>query len=302
MRYLIALLVLGIIATGCDSKPPKKSRKETSEPAVVETTDSDANARHEDDVPPPKMAANPRKPVPDNSLTVAQYMKANVPDPASVWQPPQYKYAAEALAKIAKRDLSQLPRVGSPKSGALFARFVDPKNLSILRSSRLSLQDRLKNSDTFSGCFNPLLMIYEDAINAGSQFDAEYVELAVFGFEVFTVSIGAAEHLLEEVRADDPEKAKGITFPPDRVAKFKELMEKDLRQLAIENNLRQAPRIRFAKGLADLWSTIAKYMPESERTQIQELATNEAKSVREPKVKQAMMQIAEYEPSKDKKP
>src|SRR5215470_16523975 len=61
---------------------------------------------------------------PDESLTIAEYIRLGMPDPRSDWTKEDRSAARSILRELAGKNPTQLPRFGSAHSGVLFERLV----------------------------------------------------------------------------------------------------------------------------------------------------------------------------------
>jgi len=104
------------------------------------------------------LAAAPDAPGPPRS--VADYVARGVPPPDRAWSAPNLQAAASALQKVKAESPRALPRRGSPESGAVFARMVDPANLAVLRDPKVELSARLGDSLERLTALNQLVQLY----------------------------------------------------------------------------------------------------------------------------------------------
>ena len=108
------LLALFLPAAGCNNSSPDGNNGDSGDSAGSDATDDGPDAD-------------------DQSLAIAAYVGKGIPDPANEWTPGDYKRAAAILALMAHGDHpEQMPRLGSPRSGKLFARMIEENNLTLL--------------------------------------------------------------------------------------------------------------------------------------------------------------------------
>lgn len=85
--------------------------------------------------------------------------------------------ATAAVALKSLNDPTQLPRYGSPTSGAVFARMVSPENLKLSRFGTLTTQQRLAAATAILQNLGSIINVYAAATTQKRVFDSELVEL-----------------------------------------------------------------------------------------------------------------------------
>jgi len=110
----------------------------------------------------------------DRSLTLAEYAAQGMPTSDRTWSATDYNRALALLEATAANDPRQLPRWGSPRSGALFARLSDPANFqSEPNASATPPAIRLDNLAPFIAPIKKLAMLYGIQASRGPAFDYE---------------------------------------------------------------------------------------------------------------------------------
>src|SRR5262249_7733861 len=146
---LTVAIVVMVASAGCD-KPKQTNTAEPTAPAAPAAAPA-AQA------PAARSATAPA--MRDASLTLAEYIDAGVPAPDRVWTSADYQAASAALERIGK-DRDVLPRWRSDKSGALFERLVDARNLDLLRDHKTPPDMRLAMGADYMKYSNELLRAY----------------------------------------------------------------------------------------------------------------------------------------------
>ncbi len=106
----------------------------------------------------------------DASLAIKGYRSRGVPDPAARWDGSTVLAAARALQELGP---SRLPRLDSPRSGALFDRLVAPTNLDGCCDRTRPLRDRLVDAARHMAAASDLLEVYARAFASAQVGDFE---------------------------------------------------------------------------------------------------------------------------------
>lgn len=114
---------------------------------------------------------------PDHSLSATTYFQKGLPAIDRIWTGDDYLQAGVVLRTIAAADVTQLPRYGSPSSGAVFARIVSTDNF---RKS----PDPLQATAEILQKLGQVAFVYLSAITPKRVFDSEVVELGRFELEL----------------------------------------------------------------------------------------------------------------------
>ena len=141
-RCMLCVVCVGFIA-GCSSvkvaNPPS---------ATAESTRPTISAEW----------ASPARQLLDESWVVGDYLRIGMPDPDRLWTAADYGDCRDVLYKLERTQRTALPRLGSAKSGALFARFINPTNTLLLEDRFLPTEERIRS---FVGILNRLPALQE---------------------------------------------------------------------------------------------------------------------------------------------
>lgn len=148
---------------------------------------------------------------PDESLTIAEYQQMGVPSPEPIWGAEEYSAALSVFDGKAK---SALPRHGSNRSNALFARMVAPENLlhsrrvsEILEMGPEATQAALTRLIKYTEQVPALLMMYIDGTVEVQPYGAEVVRVCVYtlqtGRALFDLTYGFVDSQPEELQNSD---------------------------------------------------------------------------------------------------
>lgn len=115
---------------------------------------------------------------PDHSLTSLEYVERGFPATDRTWVPSDYVRAREVLAPVAVRDPLTLPRRGSPRSGAAFARITDHSSFDVLEDHSVPVGARLQMAVTAVQGLSGVVNVYVGAHLSGKgSFGPELVDL-----------------------------------------------------------------------------------------------------------------------------
>ncbi len=147
----------------------------------------------------------------DASLTIAQYQQRGVPSPEPIWGAEEY---AEAIEVFGGDDPAPLPRHGSSRSGALFARLISTDNLLHARSVREILemgaeptQAALTRMIHYTEQVPGLLMMYVEATDGVQPYGSEVVRISIYtlqtGRALFDLTYGFLGSQSSELQNSD---------------------------------------------------------------------------------------------------
>ncbi|MBL0740659.1 hypothetical protein [Chryseolinea lacunae] len=136
----------------------------------------------------------------DNSLTLDEYMKMGVPDPAKVWDINDFSQAYGALAKLKWDRPYQLPVKGSKKSGVLFEHMLSLKNVSFLMDSTLSLNEKAERISAFVLVCDHWIDIYSNPV-IDNYYRSELIDIQIFNLRLTEKMVNLATQINN---SDDP--------------------------------------------------------------------------------------------------
>lgn len=144
---------------------------------------------------------------PDRSLSPQAYVQKGMPASDRSWFTKEYGQAASVLKSIATSDATQLPRYGSPVSGAVFARIVSRDSLKLAESELVSVESRLLATAEIFGRLNQIAVVYASATTTSQVFDSEVVELFSYILEVSCKMMLLGENVIGSRPADAADRA-----------------------------------------------------------------------------------------------
>jgi hypothetical protein len=142
---------------------------------------------------------------PDRSLSSLEYVELGLPSKDRVWDGDDLVAAAEALKKLAERDPSQLPRVDSPRSGAVFARLTAAANLEVFADPALPLDQRVHTSLANLKGTGELLKVYLGTFLKQATGAEELAELVGAQLRSTRALLGLVPELLQRIDPDAPD-------------------------------------------------------------------------------------------------
>lgn len=181
-------------------------------PALVETAPpGGASSSAADGGSDPSAALPNISPDADTSLALAVYRAAGVPEIDHVWSARDYERCLAVFADLLRSGRSDLPRRGSQRSGALFARLVAVENFQ--SADEAALPERARRLQGFLEAYPGLLQVYSPA-NDGLDFSVEQTELIVSLLELLKSALDSTRALAVENRAAE-NRAGGDSAPAD---------------------------------------------------------------------------------------
>jgi hypothetical protein len=146
-------------------------------PALVETAPagsaSGAGASADSDAATALPSISPEA---DTSLALSVYRAAGVPDVDHAWSARDYERCLAVFGDLLRSGRGDLPRRGSQRSGALFARLVAVDNFR--SADEAAPPERARRLQGYLEAYPGLLQVYSPA-NDGIDFSVEQTELIV---------------------------------------------------------------------------------------------------------------------------
>lgn len=137
----------------------------------------------------------------DRSLSVEEFMKLGMPDPAKKWDMGDYKQAYNVLAKTKWEDPLKLPARDSDQSGLLFKHMVGLDYLSFLKDSTISLNEKAGRISEFTKVYDYWMDIYTIPILRKNHYPGEIVEIQLFNLHLMEAMLNLAHRINQ---SDDP--------------------------------------------------------------------------------------------------
>jgi hypothetical protein len=201
-RWVCVMGMMLLAGCGSSTPPPVPSNSTANTPAV-ETT---AQPAKEEPVTPSKQAApGIQTQEPDDlSLTPQEYLSLGLPKCERLWNSGDMVNASKVLAEIAKRDASQLPRFGSPKSGKVFARITSDENLDQIRAKSLPGPVRLGFGLQFLQAATSISKSYTTGLLQQKTGGDETAELVSWNLRIAVVLSGLVDEFKATLDKKDP--------------------------------------------------------------------------------------------------
>lgn len=187
------LLFVGAACAGApapraaEAAPELVSTASSPSPSEPQTTPLPAAADLASSPQPPNDASPSA--ASDTSLPLAVYRAAGVPEVDQPWSVSDYERCLQVLVDLLRSDRADLPRHGSTRSGALFARLVDARNFAA--TPGLTTGEHARRLRGYLAVFPGLLKVYSPA-NDGIDFSVEQAELIVALLELLKSALEAS--------------------------------------------------------------------------------------------------------------
>ena len=124
----------------------------------------------------PAAVSPPVHQTPDESWSADAYMRIGMPDPNRFWKAADYGTCRDFLYGMDRTNRTALPRTESLKSGAVFARLINPTNTLLLGEQFLPSEERIAGFITILNRFPAFRDIYRFDTR-GPVFHREMIEL-----------------------------------------------------------------------------------------------------------------------------
>jgi hypothetical protein len=157
---------------------------------------------------PQSAAGVPPKNVPDESLAADDYVAQGLPAYDRPWVGQDLTVVAPKLKALAAGEPQQLPRRGSDKSGAVFARLVADDNLSFFRNRSLPLSSRMSESVAYFQSQNDILKTYAGALDRGKVSGDDVIDLLAAELSTVQVVLELVDEFLPTVPRDEKYEAR----------------------------------------------------------------------------------------------
>ena len=144
----------------------------------------------------------------DTSLTLTVYQAAGVPEIERAWSVLDYERCLSVLFELLRSGRQDLPRLGSARSGALFARLVDARNFA---AQGVTSRERAPELQRYLDVFPRLLKLYSPA-NDHIDFSAEQAELTVCLLELLGLALAESRAFALEDPAWNEEYEQQISI------------------------------------------------------------------------------------------
>ena len=269
------MFAFGWTIAGCGGNSAPAVQPEQNEP--VETrTETDRSAASKPAATPTKLspttlgfaASKPQalRPVPtDGSLTLTQYIEAGVPAHDRAWSGAAMERAVSALATLAETDQTQLPRFESPRSGALFDRFISQENFEIYRNRDLSMETRFPDHLVYLRAFTKIHALYLSAFEHHAVGGIEMIEFNGAQLRTAVTTFELMRELLLSVDKENPQVAAGVAKMRRGMAT---VVSGSLQSLTESHTYRASELKRLVGYLQDSLPTIMPDLPPGSRAEM----------------------------------
>ena len=231
----------------------------------------------------------------DKSLTPTEYVRLGLPSHDRDWVGNDMKIAADALAAIAKKDRTQLPRSESKTSGKVFARIISNDNLEMFKNKSVPVQQRLGSCVTHMDANRLILTTYLDAFQNRAVSDRDMLDVLESTLRVSAVIMDIADEFLPLLDENDPSypaRMKGL----DQMKRgLSTVASGAIVTLTESNSYRPKELKRFAGKLKDtlprLFKILTKDTHEEFSLRLQGFAQDDSMKVMRPELEELIQKL-----------
>jgi tetratricopeptide (TPR) repeat protein len=140
----------------------------------------------------------------DSSLSVKEYIELGVPDPNKQWVMDDFLQAYSVLARIKWDRPFELPAKDSKKSGLLFDHLLSLENMSFLKDTSMSLNEKAERISEFSKVYEYWMDVYTNPVIKKNYYHRELIDIQLFNLRLTEVMLNLAQEIN---KSDDPADA-----------------------------------------------------------------------------------------------
>jgi hypothetical protein len=133
-----------------------------------------------------------------------QYVEHGLPDLEHHWSPKDYRAAARVLNSLGEANPRQLPRSGSPISGAVFARLISTESLPQFKNKSTPVRERIESSLDLTRAIKEINRVYAVAEQQLPVFGSELAELTGLTLRVALITVDLMKEFLPTISPNDP--------------------------------------------------------------------------------------------------
>lgn len=198
---------------------------------------------------------------PDRSLAPTTYIQKGLPANDRSWDGQDYVQAAKVLHALASADPTQLPRYGSPISGAVFARIVSQENFRLFGNGILDKQQSFTAASSLLQGLGQITLVYASATTQERVFDSELVELMRFVLELSREVAERAEAFFASLPTNDPDHDARLKGREQMRQGMARVVIGCLATLAERETYRSSDLVRLAQTLDTTVPLIFSFLP-----------------------------------------
>jgi len=131
------------------------------------------------------------------SLSIREYEKIGMPDYRKAWDDQDYMKALSALSSLRVNKPYSFPRKNNIRSGRLFEKLVDIKNLDFVHDTTISLHDRAFRIQYYSSVQNNLSRMYTNELSQKQYYAGEIIDTYIFGLHINDKMLELAEKIMD---------------------------------------------------------------------------------------------------------
>jgi hypothetical protein len=229
---------------------------------------------------------------PDRSLSPQAYVQKGMPASDREWFTKEYGQAASVLKSLAASDATQLPRYGSPVSGAVFARIVSRDSLKLAAETELvSVESRLLATAEIFWRLNQIVVVYAKATTTSQVFDSEVVELLSYILEVSCKMMLLGETVIGSRPADAADRA-ALLKDREQARQGVATVVRYCLEITEKKGCRVSELVRLAQGMEKTLPEIAPLLPPEAMQEFAVRLQRMLEQESDPTIKQALQHVA----------
>ena len=230
-------------------------------------------------------------PAPDRSLSPQAYVQKGMPASDRPWFTKEYGQAASVLKSLATSDATQLPRYGSPVSGAVFARIVSRESLNLAESEIVSVESRLLATAEIFWRLNQIVVVYASATTTSQVFDSECVELFSYILEVSCKMLLLGETVIGSRPADAADRA-ALLKDRGKAGQGVATIVRVCLEITGKKGCRVSELVRLAQAMEKTLPEIAPLLPPEAKQELAVRLQRMLEQESDPTLKQALLHVA----------
>ncbi|MEQ8785812.1 MAG: hypothetical protein RIC55_05915 [Pirellulaceae bacterium] len=212
--------------------------------------------------------ASPPKPPADTSLTAAEYRRLGVPNIDQPWSGADMSVAAQAIASIARRNPSELPRYQSKHSGEVFSRLTADENLEQFRDASRPIEQRLPEGLAYFQGMQGVVNAYLPAFQQQKTGGVEMIELLGAIMKAAVMMDDLASEFMPKLDPRDPSYPVRIEGMRTMKRGFGQMVDGSLITLTESNAYTVAERKQFIAHLKKALPKIVAGLSPEQREEI----------------------------------
>jgi len=227
----------------------------------------------------------------DHSLSPQAYVQKGMPASDRSWFTKEYGQAVSVLKSLSAGDATQLPRYGSPVSGAVFARIVSRDSLKLAESELVPVESRLLATAEIFWRLNQIAVVYASATTTSQVFDSEVVELFSYILEVSCNMMLLGETVIGSRPADAADRA-ALLKDREQARQGVATIVRACLEITEKKGCRVTELVRLAQAMEKTLPEIAPLLPPEAKQELTVRLQRMLEQESDPGLKKALQHVA----------